>query len=160
MTVVIDIGCANYGGGVYSIERLIEEFDPDILYGFDPNTTNNRMTIGRTDVRVSRLAAWTYDGRIRYTNRGTGGTVMEDAGEWVVSFDLAEFIERNHDERTVLKCDSEGSELTLLEHLIERGVDKLLSLAWIEWHEVYDRDGSRRRGIEETISCELAEWRF
>ena len=161
MTVVIDVGCARYGGA-YSIERLVEEFDPDVLYGFDPNAgAGEAVGYGASRrIVVSKMAAWTYDGSIGYTNRGTGGTVMEDGGVTVPCVDLAKFISRNHDKRTILKIDAEGAEYPLLEHLIDQQIDRLLELAWVEWHPVYDPGRDREQRIRDTIGCELADWRF
>ena len=34
-SVVIDVGCARIGAA-HSMERLIDEFHPKVLYGFDP----------------------------------------------------------------------------------------------------------------------------
>src|SRR3990170_8813696 len=75
--IVIDVGCARYGGD-YSIERLIEEFHPDLLYGFDPNPVTTQKPPGECDayviegttVFIERLAAWTYRGQIGYLEDG------------------------------------------------------------------------------------------
>lgn len=163
--IVIDIGCARHGND-YSIERLIEEFHPEILYGFDPHPATTAVPPGQCDsyaiddtvVFVERLAAWIYDGEIGFRQDGLNSWITELKGaEQVRCFDLAKFIEnRAPDKEIVLKIDAEGSEYDLLRHLILRGADKRLKLAWIEWHEP-DRG---RAKIEEEISCEIAEWRW
>lgn len=165
MKIVIDIGCARYGGD-YSIERLVEEFHPDILYGFDPNPATTDVPAGQCDsymsgdtaVFVERMAAWTYRGKVGYVADGLNSwvTTMKEA-DLVECFDLADFIERRPaGSEIILKIDAEGSEYDLLRHLILKGADERLKLAWVEWHEP-DRG---RAQIEEEISCELVEWRY
>jgi hypothetical protein len=57
--------------------------------------------------------------------------------------------------------DAEGSEYELLDHLIEAGADKLLKLAWIEWHPFGVKNPAmRRKWIEDNIACEITEWRW
>src|SRR5213596_3219310 len=80
--IVIDVGCARYGGD-YSIERLVEEFHPDVLYGLDPNPAVHTgmpkkeylSAVAATTVTVERAAAWTYDGEIGYVEAGLGSWV-------------------------------------------------------------------------------------
>lgn len=179
--IVIDVGCARYGGD-YSVERLIEEFQPDTLYGFDPHPSVPGQVVylnmGKLDLEsgglvppdgpniiLERKAAWVYDGTIGYLEDGLNSTLTdrEDAPQ-VECFDLAEFIfdlTRRSSEapKIILKMDAEGAEYELLEHLISTGADELLELAWIEWHPKKMTLGERRRrGIERNIHCELAEW--
>lgn len=173
MKIVIDIGCARYGGD-YSIERLIEEFEPDLLYGFDPNWSADMFDPPddlKTSIVVSNEIAWTYDGTIGFHTDGLNSWVTELRGaEERPCFDLSDFIigqykitydrvdgdfERDETE-IILKIDAEGSEYDLLRHLINKGSDKLLSLAWVEWHQP-DRG---REQIEREIRCEITEWRW
>lgn len=179
MTVVIDIGCARYGND-YSMERLIEEFSPDILFGFDPNPEitvsagadwqrlNPDEMLYRTpsgcDVYLEQKAAWTYDGEIGYRSETLNSWVTELKGSPLVPcFDLADFIYRKvpatKDGRIrniVLKIDAEGSEYDLLRHLIARGMDHVLHFTWVEWHEP-DRGRSQ---IEEEWDGTIEEWRW
>lgn len=171
--IVIDVGCARYGND-YSIERLIEEFHPSVIYGFDPNQGPDEYphppnpldaptgpTSG-TSVVIEKKAAWIYDGEIGFQSDGLNSWVTEMNGApKVPCFDLARFIleempyyEPPHE--IILKIDAEGSEYDLLRHLIAKGADKLLKLAWVEWHEP-DRG---RAQIEAEISCPLEEWRW
>lgn len=163
MTVVIDVGCAKYGGD-YSIERLIEEFHPETLYGFDPNLSEPSETvIDGTRVCLFDTAAWTRAGTVGYRTAGLRGTVTEDARRpRVVCFDLAAFIAALPDEGgIVLKIDAEGAEYDLLEHLIRAGVDAGLAVAVVEWHPLSDGSHEERReSIGERIGCELREWQF
>ncbi|MDF2751678.1 MAG: hypothetical protein K0S82_60 [Gaiellaceae bacterium] len=183
MTVVIDIGCARYGGD-YSIERLLEEFKPvTMLYGFDPNgeivasapegasrisPTRWQMPDG-AGVALEQKAAWTYDGEIGYLSDGLNSCLTErnDVTQ-VECFDLARFIVERSQRADqaggldiVLKMDAEGSEYDLLDHLIAAGGDALLKLAWVEWHpKRIVNAAQRRKNIEDRIACELAEWRW
>jgi hypothetical protein len=162
MTVVIDVGCARYGGD-YSIERLIEEFHPRILYGFDPSWRANMYQPEegtQTVVWTSTEAAWTHDGVVRFTVGGLGGQVTTTGPE-LPCIDLAKFILELGDDDIVLKMDAEGSEYELLDHLIATSADTRLKLAWIEWHPFGVPDPEQARAsIEERIYCELTEWRW
>jgi FkbM family methyltransferase len=176
--IVIDIGCARYGGD-YSIERLVEEFNPDTLYGFDPNgevfasvpAKAERADLKRwvlpnsTELMLEQKAAWLYDGKIGYLSETLNSALTDRTDvQQVECFDLSEFIyelTRHTSEapRIVLKMDAEGSEYDLLDRLIATGADKLLELAWIEWHPGRIPNGAqRRKTIEERISCPITEW--
>lgn len=163
--IVIDVGCARHGGD-YSIERLIEEFSPHTLYGFDPAADFPHMLWeeGETTVTVERAAAWTFDGEIGFHVAGLGGHVDPD-GPKVKAVDLARFISLLPEaEQIVLKLDAEGAEYELLEHLISERVDERLKLVWCEWHpeggRVNSRPDARRDAIEERIGCEMHQWNF
>lgn len=162
MTAVIDVGCARYGGD-YSIERLIEEFHPYVLYGFDPAWQVDMFDPPAdllTTVHVSTEAAWTFDGHVRFRVDGLGGQVTS-TGPKVPCVDLARVIQEIAAPDIVLKIDAEGSEYALLDHLIETGMDDCLKLAWIEWHPFgVPNTDARRRAIESEISCEITEWRW
>lgn len=179
MTVVIDVGCARYGGD-FSIERLIHEFKPVMVYGFDPNdeivasapegservNETRWVTPEGVGVALEKKAAWTYDGEIGYRSDTLNSWITDavDAPK-VECFDLARFIVeragRDPSQEIVLKMDAEGAEYDLLDHLIETRADALLKLAWIEWHPKKVQNGNRRRQqIEEQIACEIVEWRW
>lgn len=162
MTVCIDIGCANYGGD-YSIERLIEEFAPSRLYGFDPSKEGPYIweadqTIGNTTVRLQPWAASTYDGHCGFLLHQLIGHVDQDADHQVRCFDLAAFILSLPPSEIVLKIDAEGAEYSLLEHLIAQKADLRLKLAWVEWHELNESHYEKRAYIEDNLRCELREW--
>lgn len=167
MTIAIDVGCARYGGD-FSIERLIEEFDPELLFGFDPSDgvdmyldddKSGQFKVGDTEVVIEKAAAWVFDGEIGFRQNGLGSEIAADPRlPQVRCIDLARFIlevPAGHD--IILKMDCEGSEYELLEHLIERGADKRLKLGWIEWH---GSQMERRGQIEQDIGCEMVEWRW
>ena len=173
--IVIDIGCAKYGGD-FSIERLLEEFRPEVLYGFDPMQGPDEYpwppnppdgpTFPTKAMRtyIEKKAAWTYDGEIGFSGSGLGGHIDPD-GENVPCFDLAGFIRSlPSDHEIALKIDAEGAEYDLLEHLIATRTDELLKLAWVEWHPkgqaVNSRPDKRRDLIEERIECDLHQWNW
>lgn len=175
MKTVIDVGCARYGGD-YSIERLIEMHSPDVLYGFDPNGGSDwgdRLTYPElgdnwiafratldgfdTDIQVSRSAAWTHDGEVRFLADGLAGMVgNHDHWPLVPCIDLARFIDELPAGELILKLDAEGAEIDLLEHLIKTKVDLRLSLVIVEWHPWNDE--RRRRRIEQRLTCPLEVW--
>jgi FkbM family methyltransferase len=181
MTLVIDIGCARYGND-YSIERLIEEFKPDVVWAFDPHPSTPDAFDGEaedaTTVHLRGEAAWTYDGEIGFFSDGLNSKVdFNGQYAWpkIPCFDLAKFIRAQHtpDQQIILKIDAEGSEYELLEHLIQTKTDDLLELAWVEWHclrcfrgagghrtdcDDYEAGQKRRAWIERNLSCELKEW--
>jgi hypothetical protein len=167
--IAIDVGCARYGGD-YSIERLIEEFHPDIIYGFDPNQGPDEYpwpsTGAISNVHIEKKAVWIFDGEIGFVGQGLGGhATQEAAAPRVPCFDLAAFIRSlPSDEEIVLKIDAEGAEYELLEHLIQTRTDELLKFAWVEWHPPGARVNSwpdkRRTAIEESISCEMHQWNW
>ena len=160
MKIVIDVGCARYGGD-YSIERLIEQFEPDVLYGFDPAWEASMYDANRykTHVVVSTEIAWTRRGQVRFLQDGLNGQVG-DANHWPLMrcIDLARFIKKFPTaEEIILKLDCEGSEYDLLEHLMATGVDERLSLAWVEWHPRPNSE-ERRASIESQLRCQVDEW--
>jgi hypothetical protein len=162
-TTVIDVGCARWGGD-YSIERLIEMYYPDMLYGFDPAWPEDEPNVIHsllhpTTTFVERAAAWTYDGEVRFLVDGLNGQVG-DAGHWplVPCIDLARFIDQLPTGRIVLKLDAEGAEIELLEHLIATTVDVRLTGVIVDWHPWNDPE--RRRAIERALTCSVEEWRW
>ncbi len=135
--VVIDVGCARYGGD-YSIERLIHEFQPGVLIGYDPNGTNERYVDDQhgTAVSLFRAAVWTKYGSCDYLTPGLGGYIRGDSGATLMC-DVADVVRdcaSLYGGPLVLKLDCEGSEYGILERLIEDGSDRLVDLAWVEWH--------------------------
>jgi FkbM family methyltransferase len=171
--IVIDVGCARYGGD-FSIERLLEEFCPDKLYGFDPNVDGLQEALAQgrelqekcgTEIWIEGKAVWIHDGFVGFEGQGLGGRTCEECGSRAVPcIDLARFITELDQNDIILKIDAEGAEYTLLEHLIETRTDALLKLAWVEWHPVgaavNSQPDERRAKIEKEIACELTEWRW
>lgn len=166
--IVVDIGAARYGND-YSIERLLNEYRPDILYAFDPNEAALQEAVDSvTDHRYKRtifydyLAAWTYDGEIGFRVDGLNSWVTDqpDAPK-VRCFDLARFLEGLPEDDIVLKLDCEGAEYDLLTDLILKGADRCLTLALVEWHpQGIENAESRRRVIEKEFFCPIKEWPY
>lgn len=156
--VVIDIGCAKYGGD-YSVERLIEEFHPDILYGFDPNEQDRTTEHYGVKIIIYRAGVWVADGETDYVNPGLGGFIRSGKGTPQVNAEtmVRGIAEQHPDHDIVLKIDAEGSEYGILEHLIATGADKLVSFAWIEWHAP-DRQPYRSWVEERWSGGPMAEW--
>lgn len=162
--IAVDVGCARYGGD-FSIERLIQEFKPERLYGFDPGYHGPREYEHEgCQVTISKSACWTYDGRVAFQVAGLSGRIA-DSGPTVPCRDLAAFLRALPDEQEIaLKIDAEGAEYQLLEHLIEQRVDTRLKLAWVEWHppgaRVNSQPDPRREAIEAKIGCEMHQWNW
>lgn len=174
MRVVIDVGCAKYGGDE-SIPDLVDEFEPDLLYGYDPNTEERQYELKGTMVAEMKEAAWIHDGTTGFTVAGLGGRI-NPVGNTTPCIDLAKLINGfpEHAE-IILKLDCEWSEYTLIPHLREQDADLRLKLALIEWHcedcgiggngrhrdfcegdhEAWDE---RRCSTEALLRCETGEW--
>lgn len=172
MTIVIDVGCARYGGD-FSIERLLTEFQPDFLFGFDPNWRPEMFTPTddlKTLVDITTAAAWTYDGEIGFISSGLRSTLSDLAGNKCPCVDLARFmweempyvrLADRHRHKVILKMDAEGSEYELLEHLIAQGANRLVQTAWIEWHPVTTPNAAtRRKRIEKLWEGDMIEWHW
>ena len=164
MTVVIDVGCARHHTS-FSIERLVEMFHPDMLYGFDPNDTARTEVVDGCEVEVFRAAAWTSNGTVPFRYEEITSRVDEGAADHVPAVDLATFIDGLDHDDIILKVDAEGAEYDLLEHLIRTKADRRLKVAWIEWHlapsQVAARALRRRRNqIGYAIACGLREWEW
>lgn len=167
--IVIDVGCAKYGGDE-SIPYLIEEFRPATLYGFDPSSSVEDDEYpyewsgrdGWTNVVIRNAAAWTHPHGVHFDGQGLGGHVVPSGGRRVESVDLASFITTLPADELVLKMDAEGAEYELLPYLISEGIDLRIKLAWVEWHPFgpagRDKLVVYRRNIEASIRCELVEW--
>lgn len=165
MTVVIDLGAARYGAD-YSIERLIERFEPTHLYAVDPNPDFDAAASEETLIHVVNAAAWIIDGSIGYRADGLNSWITHDLhAPQVHCFDLAAFIRGCVDshplEKLILKLDCEGAEYDLLPHLIRTATDVLLELVIVEWHPKLLPDAEqRRKEIEERIRCPIEEWPY
>lgn len=161
--IVIDVGCARYGGD-YSLERLYDEFHPDIIFGFDPEWSSDMLDPERfkgTSLVIQKTAVWTRPGRVNFVSDGLNSWVSSDARQKEVPcIELSSFIRSlPSDQKIVLKMDCEGSEYDLLQHLIGTRTDELLTLVWVEWHTKGIENAARRReAIEEAIRCPITEW--
>ncbi len=175
--IIIDVGCAKWGGDE-SVSKLVEEFNPDVLYGFDPglNAEDYPEAIGGTRLVLSRSAAWTFDGELEFTVAGLGGQV-ESGGDVVQCVDLARFILELSAGDIVLKMDAEGAEYELIPHLVANDADLRLTLAVTEFHcdvcrmGIWDNDkhrewceadatawAARRDSMLAMLRCGKGEW--
>lgn len=136
---VIDVGCATYGGDE-SIRPLVDEFHPDVLYGFDPQARKDSYLLGGTMVHVIQAAATADLGdTVGFQPTGLGGHVDPDA-PLVASVNLPDFIDRCEGP-LVVKMDCEMSEYKLLATMRRRDQDLRIRLLLVEWHCPWCRHG-------------------
>lgn len=176
MTVVIDCGCATYGGA-RSIPYLIEDYRPERLIGFDPAVgVYNRYMLNGTEVIEHPMAAWMFDGEVPFVIQTLGGHVADEGeGKPTPCIDLARLIQVQEKETVIVKLDIEGGEWELVPYLVEQGADLLLREILVEWHcadcgiggNGRHRDecpadaaawDERRWRIEGTLRCSKGEW--
>ncbi len=168
MLTVIDIGCARYGGDE-SIPYLIEEFSPDVLWGFDPNTSDEQYELGGCKVVVEKKVVWTYTGIVGFNVAGTSGKVAT-VGSRFACVDIVRLVERARmSGEVIVKMDAEGAEYELLPRLRDRNLDLELRLAWVEPHcRSCGNGGGHREGCRGTydeyealaasMRCEMHRW--
>lgn len=173
--IVVDLGCFPHHDHI-SIERLVELYRPDVLYGFDPwpELVEGETYVGDTRVMLERKAAWIEDGAIEFAHvrglRGWDSTVMrakDSRNEWtkagrvmrVPCFDLSAWL-RTLPERPVVKLDVEGAEFPILEHLHQQGTDALLAELLVEWHDekMADDLAARRAELMSVLRCPVLPW--
>lgn len=137
---VVDLGCCDWGES--SVQKLIDRFHPETLYGYDPypEVNDGIQMIRGTRVVIRNRAAWTHDGPLTFEPNASGTHVVglgtKDA--FVADgFDLAEWLLQNFDEQIVLKMDVEGSEHILIPHLVQAGAFERVSLLLVEFHGEY-----------------------
>jgi FkbM family methyltransferase len=135
MKVVFDIGCLDWGTET-SIDKLIERYQPDVFYGYDPHPEQRKTTFerGKTLVMLDRAAAWKNNGTLRIDVDSTRTHVAVPGEVSVRCFDLAAVIRAEADAEIILKLDCEGAEYVLLPHLISTGAIHLVDELLIEWH--------------------------
>ena len=174
MTIVVDLGCFPHRDEI-SIERLIERYHPDVLYGFDPwpALVEGETYVGGTRVVLERRAAWIEDGEIEFARvrglRGWDSTVMRAKNsrrEWtgrsevvrVPCFDFSSWL-RGLAEPPVVKVDVEGAEFPILERMHDDGTDALVAELLVEWHDEKMVDfAERKAALLSTLRCPVAEW--
>lgn len=134
--IVIDVGCATHGGDE-SIRRLIDGYQPKLLFGLDPQVRADAYTLDATEVHLYPLAGWVADEMITMRGHGLGMGVRYDGGGGieVQGVDLARWIDRlPADTPLIVKLDAEGSEWRIVPHLIDSHSALQVSLLLIEWH--------------------------
>lgn len=170
--IVVDLGCYPHRDEI-SIEPLIREYRPEVLYGFDPwpDLVENESEFEGTRVILSRKAAWIEDGDIDFARvrgfRAWNSTVMRakgSRGEWsgagdvirVACFDFSAWL-RQLPGPAVVKMDVEGAEFEILERMVEDGTDSMVSELHVEWHD--DRMPgyeARREALTARLRCPVA----
>lgn len=155
---VIDVGAAHYRD-FKSVEHICDEFKPRFALGLDPRSFNDCYWYGETFVVMLDVAAWTRRGTISFVEAALGSYVNEaDEGRSVHCVDLADLVRAFAP--VVLKIDAEGAEYPLVEHLLAEGVDDLIRLAWIEWHDTGHHLPGDRKDLIRRLRCDYAEWRL
>lgn len=183
--VVVDIGCATWGGD-QSLQPLLDEYAPDRLYGFDPaldslpvlvHTTASVPEAHQETVLLSAEAAWLWDGHVRFEVADLGGAV-NPRGLEVRCFDLARFLAKFERDHLIVKLDCEGAEYQLLPALRATDADLSIDLLLVEWHCMACRFGIltedwthpegcvqdpdqwiyNRRLHEQMVRCETERW--
>jgi FkbM family methyltransferase len=172
--IVVDLGCFPHRDEI-SIERLVERYHPDVLYGFDPwpALVEGETYVDGTRVVLERRAAWVEDGEIEFARvrglRGWDSTVMKAKNsrrEWtsrgevirVPCFDFSSWL-RTLPEPPVVKLDVEGAEFPILERLHEDGTDALVAELLIEWHDEKMADfAERRAALLSALRCPIGPW--
>lgn len=166
MTVVIDVGAARYGGD-YSMERLIDQFNPTYLYAIDPNPALELPELcEETIIVLHQAAAWIRGGTVGYRADGLNSWLTDDPGAPSVDcIDLAWFIRSKYgiheDDNFILKLDCEGSEYELLDWIIDNDADELLDLCIVEWHPKSEpAHEALSQDILARLRCEYQEWPY
>jgi len=169
MLTVIDIGCAKYGGDE-SIPYLIEEFSPDLLWGFDPNAKDEQYELNGCKVTVEKKVVWTYSGVIGFNIAATSGRVDEKGHVRFPCVDILSLVNRAAGNgEVIVKMDAEGAEYEILPHLRDNRTDRLLRLLWVEPHcRSCGNGGGHREGcqgtyneyeeLEASMRCEMHRW--
>jgi FkbM family methyltransferase len=172
--IVVDLGCFPHRDEI-SIERLVERYHPDVLYGFDPwpALVEGEAYVDGTRVVLERKAAWIEDGEIEFARvrglRGWDSTVMKAKNsrrEWtsrgevirVPCFDFSSWL-RRLEEPPVVKLDVEGAEFPILERLHDDGTDALVAELLVEWHDEKMTDfAERKAALLSELRCPLGPW--
>jgi FkbM family methyltransferase len=174
VTVVVDLGCVDRPDfNAYSLMTLADEYKPELIYGFDPSPqldVSVRSIVG-IPVKLSRKAAWLYDGTIAFEDEwvqgrpgmiGVGSKLSDNGfslgrvgiigtGEKKVKcFDFSRWLDKHGP--AVVKMDIEGSEYALLNRLLDDGTDAQMTELVIEWHDYPDDE------ILERLSCPVRDW--
>jgi hypothetical protein len=156
-TIVVDLGCVDHSPSETSLKTLVEEYKPDLVFGFDPllELPLESQREDDTSLILCRAAAWLHDGTAGFVVNGNGSRVQGDNGS-VACFDFSRWLS---DLRTshprpdviVVKMDIEGAEVPIVQRMIEDGTDKLIDELLVEWHGAGEE-------LEERLSCRVRRW--
>lgn len=174
VSIVVDLGCYPHRHEI-SIEPLIDRYQPEVLYGFDPwpRLVEGEFELEGTRVVLQRKAAWIEEGEIEFARvrglRGWDSTVMRDKNtrnEWsrpdaiirVDCFDVSSWL-RGLPEPPIVKLDVEGAEFPILEKLVDDGTDALVAELLVEWHDDKMPDHAERRAeLMSALRCPVQPW--
>lgn len=148
-------------GGEESIGYLIDRFEPDVFYGFDPLLDKETV---EPYFELRKSVAWVEDGETRLSGGVLNdSTVMPNSHMWkttgfdVPCFDFSSWMKRQGP--AVVKMDIEGAEFPILEKMIHDGTHTLIELLLVEWHERWIPGGDdRRAAIEKQLTCPIEIW--
>jgi len=171
--IVVDLGCfdreAHHDG--HSLEALAHEYQPELMYGFDPSPQldTSRTEVNGVPVKLERKAAWLYDGEIQFCDvyiPGRVGTIgvgpirdtytpgrigmIGEGPDTVPCFDWSVWLLEHGP--CVVKMDVEGAEYGLLAKMIQDGTDNLVEELVIEWHDGVDE------ALTSRLMCSWREW--
>jgi hypothetical protein len=150
VTIVVDLGCAEHRG-IRSMRELAREYEPDLIYGFDPGLPRSRRTtVGGIPAVLRRAAAWTHNGTVLFHEDGWSSRIGEYGGE-VPCFDFSAWLQEMEPDRLIVKMDIEGAEVQVLEKMMVDGSDALVSELLVEWHGVGEE-------LEERLRCPVRHW--
>lgn len=156
--IVVDVG-AMLQGPEESVHKLIDRFQPELLYAFDPHPAfvEGVDRIDDTVVVSRRAAAWTKDGYVGLLVDGIC-TGVDHAGVPVRCFDLAAWLWTLPfaGGGVVLKLDAEGAEYPLLHEVGLSSVDAYLDRVIVEWHPPETAHGFY--GDRPVLRCPVEEW--
>lgn len=136
--IVVDIGCAARAGDE-SVHKLIERFQPEHLWGYDPGCRRGTYEWRGCRVTLMDKAVWTRDGRVGFEdtgNDGIGSYASDGLPPGIECVDVARVIQEADkiSDWLVLKIDCEGGEYEIVPHLVESGVWPKVGEWLIEWH--------------------------
>ena len=165
---VIDLGCKDYGSPDMSRDRLVERFDPQVFYGFDPLLAEPSIADeGGCRTTLDTFAAWTFEGTIRLSDSHTGldSTALHASERWradgpmVRCFYFSHWLQGRRD-ILIVKMDIEGAEFPVLRKMREDETDKLVDRLLISWHDHFLPPAYRdfRGELTDTLECEVEEW--
>ena len=155
--IVVDLGCMPHNND-RSVEPLIERFQPEVLFGFDPHPdlVEGIEVIAGTVVVRRRMAAWLHDGTVPLKVDGICTGVDGDGPVRAQCFSLISFLRTLTVDGLVLKLDVEGGEYPLLADVAGADLDLRLGRVLVEWHT-----GTFAHGFETerpSLRCPVEAW--
>ncbi len=163
--IVIDVGCFTFSPREDSVQRLIDRFDPRILFGYDPLGEDTITSRGNTMLVLRRAAAyWKAALTVGVVVDGNRTSITPNGvtERYVPAVNLPALIQALP-RPLVLKLDCEGCEFPLLHRIRALNLDRTLDLVLVEWHEATDPAadcygyGWQRLGRPD-LRCEVENW--